>query len=627
MQTFSGQTSGMLGHSGGKHRRALMCLPRRVKRRLAAGSQDGFLLVEVMISALLVALIVVATFNGFAVANKASSDSRQRDQAALLAAQSQEQLRSEPATALDVLEQNPHKYTSTVGGTEYTISQEAKPLGSSGSTTGCNVSETRASTGANFLVISTVTWPTQERAKRPGVTQSSVITPPTGSDIEVDVINGAGHGVSGVTARTTFVPVESASSDTVEATTGSEGCVVLSGIQSTTATVEIEEKTGFVTPSGALKPPPKELTIAPNVTTHYVVEFAEAGRIAARYTYKGETTWDGKAVKGDTFVVGNYGKMKVEPEYEIGSTAFASCEGSEELSKATTGLYRELAETAACTRYPHGDLFPFSTPWLVYPGDCSANKNAESEGSALVTSGATTTVNVPLAYTDLILYNGTYGKTSAVTEALGPVRLTNTGCATAPTPNNSRGFTYVHEETGTTLASETHAGEGRLENPFLPFGSFSLCLVDSTTKKTYTTSFKNTSATSPSTPTIYLGQKTPAEQEASLEPYRGKIATLEGQQSSEEAAKKTREETEASERSTWASERSGWRPKITEAEYNAKIASQTAQRTADESTEATNKTKRTSEIKGYETSEKPAKEAANEENNSGVTVKAETECH
>ena len=51
---------------------------------------------------------------------------------AVLAAQSQEQLRSEPASALDTLETNPHKYTRTVGGTIYTVTQEAKPAGHSG---------------------------------------------------------------------------------------------------------------------------------------------------------------------------------------------------------------------------------------------------------------------------------------------------------------------------------------------------------------------------------------------------------------------------------------------------------------------------------------------------------------
>ena len=41
-----------------------------------------------------------------------------------------------------------------------------------------------------------------------------MISPPTGSAIEVDVINGNSEGVSGVTAQATFMPVESGSPTT-----------------------------------------------------------------------------------------------------------------------------------------------------------------------------------------------------------------------------------------------------------------------------------------------------------------------------------------------------------------------------------------------------------------------------
>ena len=66
---------------------------------------------------MLVALIVVATFNGLDVATRLSADQRRHDQAALLAAQSQEQLRSEPASALDALVARRTSYTKVVGTT------------------------------------------------------------------------------------------------------------------------------------------------------------------------------------------------------------------------------------------------------------------------------------------------------------------------------------------------------------------------------------------------------------------------------------------------------------------------------------------------------------------------------
>ncbi len=502
-------------------------------------AEDGFLLVEVLVSVLMVALIVVATFNGFDVAGKTAADERFRDQATLLAAQSQEQLRSEPAGALDALESTAHKYTKTLGGTTYTVTQEAKPVGASGNTTGCSVTQSSAQTAANFQVSSTVTWPTQVSAKRPAVVQSSVITPPTGSGIEVDVVNGSGEGVAGVTARATYTPVGSGAQNTIEGTTGSAGCVVLAGIQSTLATVTIVEKTGFVTPSGALTVPPKELTVAPSITTHYEVKYAEAGRIAAHFTYKGATSWEGLEVKSDTFLAGNPENMKVPPEYEIGSTAFASCEGSEELSKAVTGTYLATSETAACTRYPHGDLFPFSNPWVVYGGDCEANKNSEGTASALVTSGNTTTVAVPLSYTRLSAYTGSSSASEGevTTEALGPVKITNSGCASAPIPNNSWGFAYTHEQ------KETLPG-GHLANPFQPFGKFTLCLVDThvTPNKRFTWSSTDSSVANPEK-RFYLGQKTVTQQSE----QRTAEKTAEEKVNNEEAAAKTAKETRASE--------------------------------------------------------------------------------
>ena len=59
-------------------------------------SEGGFLLIEVMMSAMFVALIVVATLNGFDIANKTTAEQRRHDEANVLAAQSQEQLRTEP---------------------------------------------------------------------------------------------------------------------------------------------------------------------------------------------------------------------------------------------------------------------------------------------------------------------------------------------------------------------------------------------------------------------------------------------------------------------------------------------------------------------------------------------------
>ncbi len=486
-----------------------------LRARLSQGrGEDGFLLVEVLVSAVLVAMIVVATFNGLDVAHRISADQRRHDQAAILAAQSQEQLRSEPASALNALVSSPHKYTKTVGGTNYTVTQEAKNVGASGKTTGCSVTETKAQTGTNFQINSTVSWKNQELAKRPPVKATGVVTPPTGSAVEVDVINGLNEGVAGVTAKATFIPFESGSYNTVEGTTGPAGCVVLTGIQATSATIEIVEKTGYVTPSGALKVPTKELAIAPNITTHYAVQYAQAGRIAAHFTY------EGKEVPSDTFVAANTA-IPIEPKYETGSTAFSYEKTGEEkflplpgkslecsLPGSITNLYCATSWTAAGSKYPIGDLFPFKEKWTVYAGDCAAN-NTGPEAVAetvQVKSGETANVKVPTSYTKLSIWNGKSLKEHGepTSKRYGPVKITNTECESAAKPPNATGTVFTHEQKETLP-------EGRLEVPYQPFGkNLKLCVVNSEAKKTYTVSFTNTTAAG-STPNIYLGQRPNAE--------------------------------------------------------------------------------------------------------------------
>jgi Tfp pilus assembly protein PilV len=628
-----------------------------LRSRLPHGrGEDGFLLVEVLVSAMLVALIVTATFNGLDVAHRLTADQRRHDQASILASQSQEQLRSEPASALNALVSSPHKYTKTVGGTTYTITQEAKNVGASGKTTGCSVTETKAQTGTNFQTSSTVTWKSQEKAKRPAVKASGIVTPPTGSAVEIDVINGLNEGVSGVTAKATFIPFEAGSYNTVEGTTGNAGCVVLTGIQSTSATIEIVEKTGFVMPSGALKVPSKEIAIAPNITTHYTVQYAEAGRIAAHFTYKGETTWEGKEVVGDTFVAYNT-NIGIKPEYETGATYFKYEATGEEkflpltakaLASATPSqkpyLYEPIAWTAAGSKYPNGDLFPFKEKWLVYGGDCSANNTgAEARVEAgPVKSGETTNVNVPLSFTKLTIWTGASStkKGEPTSKRYGPAKITNTECESATTPPNATGIAFTHEQKETLP-------EGRLEEPFQPFGNnFKLCVVNSELKKRYTVPFSNTTVAG-STPNIYIGQRSSAEQttrktelktaEEKLNKEESEAKTAKEKREKEESEAKTakekrvkeekemgekktaREKEEAEKRATWKKQEE--KKEISKAQRETKEKEQTKTREKIEKEEKEAKEKREKE----ETEAAKAKEKREKEETEAATKKTERE--
>jgi type II secretory pathway pseudopilin PulG len=516
---------------------------RWLSERLQPGGQEGFLLVEVIVSALLVGLIVVATFNGFDVVNRAQADNRAHDQAVILAAQSQEQMRTDPITTLQALENSPHTYTQTINGTTYEIQQQAAPSNGSANTTGCSAIETTRQNGANVLISSSVTWPRLGVSKRPEVKLSSIITPPTGSGLEIDVGNAPAPtaGVAGVTASVTFTPVNSTTPQTLEGTTSSAGCVVFGDIEATAATVAIHEKSGFVTPSGALKVQPKEVKLAPNITVHDPVTYNQGGAIKANFT------WEGKSVSGDTFVAYN-NSMNAAPAFQVGSTLFSYEGTGEEHYEAETGKYASSATTAKGIRYSTGDLFPFLEPnkWLVYSGDCTENNPhkinaAIADGEVLVTAGGTTEVNVPISKTSLLAREGTQKSPSSPVSGL-EVKLTNTACSASAIPNNASKLNFTRIQKTTS--------EGMLEFPYQPFGAYEVCVASSAKKKRYKYSASNTTEAG-TAPAIFLGAKSASEQAAvKATKVAEEKTTEETRKAAEKAAeeKRKKEEKEAKEK-------------------------------------------------------------------------------
>jgi hypothetical protein len=454
--------------------------------RVLLGSERGDTLVEVIISALVTGLIVVAVLTGFNEADKVSQDERAHNQASVLAAQSQEQLRSDPGSTLNALAATPHEYSQTVGGTTYKITQSAAFVNGSGGSGSCNSSSSTTETSKNIEVTSAVDWHALEAVKRAPVTQSSVITPPDGSGLEVDVTNlgSPEKGVSGVSVL----------ADESETKTGEKGCVIYTGIPATSTSVEAS-KSEYVLPSGGHKYIAKEVSIAPNVITHAHVYLGQAGKIEATFENKGVP------VKGDTFVAYNT-KMGQSPEFEVGSTRFGTTtpEGKyEQLTGSVTGMvtegYSEKATTAVSSPYPNGGLFPFTNAWTVYAGDCTENNPAKyttnptvNPGSAIVEPGKTAPASVPTSHLTLNLYKKTATEPETTRQE---VKITNLSCTKASpeqVADNATKANYVHRQTTSTT--------GHLEVPYQPFGEFEICLAynNSTTHKIYVDkSYKNTS--------------------------------------------------------------------------------------------------------------------------------------
>ncbi len=462
-----------------------------------ARDDDGLTLIEVVITTLFVALIAIGTLTGFQDIDRTSVDERFHDEAAQLAAQSQEQLRTDPASILNELEgteTHSHVYTTAINNNTYTITQEASYVNESRPGSDCLATAAGESSSKNdgdyLRVTSRVTWPqiTQTGSVREPVSESSIITPPDGSALEVDATTGESpeQALSGVTPVVEYTGVKATKPTIVEGTTGTAGCLVFGGIPATSAKVEVKELPGYVTTSGALKVPPKEVTIAPNITTHDPVVLNRGGAITAKFTY------GGKEVEGSTFVAAFEEVNNATTEFTVGAPGFVYETGGEHKYKTLTTepYYSKVATTPMGTGYATGDLFPFpylsttKKEWLVFAGDCKEN-NAEAidssvkDGKAIVKAGETSggetnPINVPT--TDLIVdvYTGTTNKTVESKEPL--VKITNTQCAKASTPINASAANLGHEQKLTKA--------GNLKYPYQPFGTEKLCIVGEATTKT-----------------------------------------------------------------------------------------------------------------------------------------------
>jgi type II secretory pathway pseudopilin PulG len=432
--------------------RTLGDLPRAWR---TLGEESGLSLIEVTISALLVGVIAVGVLTGFETAASTANDNRLHDEANLLASESQEELRTDPSSVLTRLVSSPRSYKRTVGKEGFTVVQETKfnkqPNDAGcGSTAGTKSSDEPSET---YEIRSRVTWTLNKRAE---IEQSSIITPPEGSGLDVEVSNG-GIGKE-------MIPVAGATveADGITTTTSREGCAIYTGISVTTVSVTAS-KVGYMTPSGASQFKQESVTIAPNIITRVPVTLGQAGAITASFSY------GGKAIEGDTFVAEN-SEMKTSTNYVLAGT---------------NGSY----SASVASGY---ELFPFasSKSWQVYAGDCPADNPASVSGGKLkptevaVLGGQAVPATVHMAYVKLEVYTGTSSKQETLDNTTEyPVKITNSGCSKS-IPSN---------KTATNVISEQKTAKtGVLQHPYQPFGSYTLCLYSSTEKKIYSTTYENT---------------------------------------------------------------------------------------------------------------------------------------
>jgi type II secretory pathway pseudopilin PulG len=208
-------------------------------------SEAGFALIEVIVSAAVLAVVALAVLSGIDAANGASAREKARAVAASLAEQDQERLRTMP---VDMLKNPPQSPDATVDGVTYTIRSEAKWITDDiGGTPACG-----AGSGENqveYLQIKTTVTSKVVGERIPAVTVDSLVAPTTKwaeghGTLGVKVVDRTGTGISGITVA----PTSAAFSPTAQAT-NAQGCVLWKSVPIGTYTITLNTS-GYIDSKG-----------------------------------------------------------------------------------------------------------------------------------------------------------------------------------------------------------------------------------------------------------------------------------------------------------------------------------------------------------------------------------------
>jgi Tfp pilus assembly protein PilV len=355
--------------------------PGRASPRLRGARGDT--LVEVLVSSLILAVIVLGTLAGLDALNRSTSLSRDRSQADALAQQEQEVLRSEPVTKLAELNRS---RSVTLNGTTFTIKTTSEYINDAKATSSCNSSTSEAD---EIKTLSEVSWPTMGAAKP--IVESSLISPPPGTLLIVQV--------SDPVAKVAGAAVTATGPTSASNTTSTDGCALMNitpGEYAINAT-----KAGYVDPNGYTNTNEDNATIrldylTAGTTIRVGYALAPAAKLKIRFS----------GAEGDQATIFNPGM-------------------SEPRTFGTLGTYgQELATPQT--------IFPFNSAYAVYAGNCPSDlptANAQESNPELKVEESGGEVTVPVVPVRVNVQSGTSEKAAGEKLNGAKIKIVDTGCS------------------------------------------------------------------------------------------------------------------------------------------------------------------------------------------------------
>ncbi len=330
-------------------------------------SEEGFALVEILVSALLIAIVGGAVLTTLQATARSASDSRNHSMAQAIAMEDQARLRSMRISSLNKLNQ---EYPVTLDGTTFTVTSTGVFVNNTSQTASCTTGETSAD---YIRITSSVTWHTL--GKRPPVMMQSIVSPSNGSldpghgTLTISTINAAGLALAGV-------GISGTGPGTFSGTTDASGCANFADLPAGNYTVTASAPS-LVDKEGKA---PTTLSPSPGViasgTQTAILQYDKPGALEVNFKYRVGSSSEFKASSASAIQVFNSG-MK-EP------FTFTAPGGVPAATLATTAK-----------------LFPFTSPYAVYAGSCPSTNpnptsNPEAPGAAAV-AGVTVPPGATLA--------------------------------------------------------------------------------------------------------------------------------------------------------------------------------------------------------------------------------------
>jgi hypothetical protein len=390
------------------------------------------MLVEVMVGAVVLAIVTTALLNGIDGAQSQGTTNKARSTAAALAEQDQERLRALPVATLASCCTPPSR-TVTVRGADYTVTSSVAWVTDQGGPVSCS---NNSKTAANLRITSAVS----SNATKATITEVSLVTPPPGT-----FSPGQGRGIVKVNKADgtpgVAVGVNLIGATTYSATTNSLGCAVFPFVDAGSYTASVGASSLLVDWQG-VSPSTTALSVTAGTSTTTSVEMDTSAEIRAVFD---------TSVNGATAVAAKSQWLTLtNSKLTVGQKIF---QGSPTGSPQTT----VIAQT----------LFPFLDGYKAYAGQCSANNPAlaPTNNSALLPTYTPTPGQI-LTMTTANAIRVPSVNVRIVTNANVLVSASPFATVIVKTNDSSCANVFPNQTSNTT---------GALPAPGFPYGTYKIC--------------------------------------------------------------------------------------------------------------------------------------------------------